>query len=280
MIGPEDVHRAAMAGAVGVALVTDAHGSTPCEAGRTMLIWPDRTEGTIGGGTVEQEVIGSVRALLATPGPPQTLDFALNADLDQCCGGRLRVALAVCGPAEGAVHHPGQPFALWQGGPSLKATPGVRPVHVYGAGHVGTALVNALGPLPFDTLWIDERADLLAAANVATEVTPLPEAIANTAPANTAHVILTHSHALDLEIVAAVLTRPHAFCGLIGSATKAALFRRRLAERGVSGAAIARLTCPIGLPGLRDRRPAVIAASVAAQLLMLEDLPSGAEERT
>ena len=81
------------------------------------------------------------------------------------------------------------------------------------------------------------------------------------------HVVLTHSHAQDLEIVAAVLARPHLFCGLIGSATKRALFERRLIERGVSTEG---LTCPIGVEGLRDKRPAVIGASVAAQLLRVD----------
>ncbi len=82
--------------------------------------------------------------------------------------------------------------------------------------------------------------------------------------------MVTHSHALDLEIVTAVLGREFGFCGLIGSATKRAMFRRRLAGRGVSRGAVDRLMCPIGLPGLRDKRPAVIAASTAAQLLQVD----------
>ena len=94
--------------------------------------------------------------------------------------------------------------------------------------------------------------------------------VAGEASGDAAHLVMTHSHAVDLEIVAAVLARPHGHCGLIGSATKRALFERRLRERGIPGEAIRRLVCPIGLPGLRDKRPAAIAASVAAQMLLLE----------
>jgi xanthine dehydrogenase accessory factor len=100
--------------------------------------------------------------------------------------------------------------------------------------------------------------------------TPLPEAEAHAAPPEAMHLVLTHSHALDLEIVAAALTKGAAFVGLIGSATKRATFGRKLRTRGLPEAALARLTCPIGLPGLRDKRPAVIAASVAAQLLQVD----------
>ena len=100
--------------------------------------------------------------------------------------------------------------------------------------------------------------------------TPLPEAEAKTAPADALHVVLTHSHALDLEIVAAVLERNEfGFLGLIGSATKKKLFLRRLRERGIPEGRLAGLTCPIGVPGVRDKRPEVIAASVAVQLLQV-----------
>ena len=108
--------------------------------------------------------------------------------------------------------------------------------------------------------------------------TPLPEAVAGHAPGDAVHLVMTHSHALDLEIVAAVLARPHAHCGLIGSATKRALFERRLRENGIAGEAIRRLACPIGLPGLRDKRPAAVAASVAAEILLLEAAVPAARE--
>jgi xanthine dehydrogenase accessory factor len=152
-------------------------------------------------------------------------------------------------------------------------------VLVYGAGHVGAAVVRALAPLPFAIRWIDARAGLAADPPPGATVveTPLPEAEAAAAPREAFHLVLTHSHALDLEIVAAALARGAAFVGLIGSATKRATFRRKLAARGLPEASLAALTCPIGLPGLRDKRPAVIAASVAADLLLRDAAAARAE---
>ena len=193
-----------------------------------------------------------------------TLVFAPLAHADL---GRLQAAAAAVAGGRGRRRR----FALWRDGPVYTEPPQLRPVFVYGGGHVGTALVAALAPLPFSVRWIDARAGGFLApppAGVDTRLTPLPETEAQAAPANAFHVVLTHSHALDLEIVAAVLERDSfGFLGLIGSATKKALFARRLSERGIPAGRLDRLICPIGLPGLRDKRPAVIAASTAAQLL-------------
>ncbi len=135
------------------------------------------------------------------------------------------------------------------------------------------ALARALAPLPFAVRWVDARLDAFPAeipAGVETVETPLPEAEDRAAPGDALHVVLTHSHALDLEIIAAVLERGEfGFLGVIGSATKKALFLRRLRERGIPESRLARLTCPIGVPGIRDKRPEVIAASVAVQLLQV-----------
>jgi xanthine dehydrogenase accessory factor len=148
-----------------------------------------------------------------------------------------------------------------------------REVAVYGAGHVGRALVEALRPLPFSIRWVDARsADLWPVESaVPLRRVAIPEAEVAAAGDDAFHVVLTHSHALDLEIVAAVLSRPFGFCGLIGSRTKRATFVRRLKERGI---AADRLTCPIGLPGIAGKEPAVIAASVAAQLIALDRAPA------
>jgi len=141
-------------------------------------------------------------------------------------------------------------------------------VILYGAGHVGTALARALEPLPFGLTWVDARAESVwpAEGPVPCRRLALPETAATAAPDEALHVVMTHSHAVDLEIVAAVLARPFRFLGLIGSATKRATFARRLAGRGLD---TSRLTCPIGLPEIRGKAPAVIAASVAAQLLSI-----------
>jgi len=201
-----------------------------------------------------------------------TLDFPLGPDLDQCCGGHMAVAVAVFGRddlvrLQAAVGE----LPLWQGGPVLREQAKPTPVLIYGAGHVGMALARALAPLPFAVRWIDARLDAFPPdppPGVETVATPLPEVEAKAAPAGALHVVLTHSHALDLEIVTVVMERgDFGYLGLIGSATKKALFVRRLRERGVPEARIARLLCPIGVPGLRDKRPAVIAAATAVQLL-------------
>ena len=143
---------------------------------------------------------------------------------------------------------------------------------LYGAGHVGRALVAALAPLPFSVHWIDDRPDAFDGARTLgarIAVSALPEAELRDALDGSFVVVMTHSHALDLAIVAAAL--PDArfpYVGLIGSTTKRALFERRLAEFGVSGADIARLVCPIGVKGIAGKSPPVIAAAVAAELLV------------
>lgn len=278
-------------GRAAVLMVAEARGSTPREAGAAMLVTAAGAVGTIGGGTVEHRALEVARGMLGQgaggedplPSPPPgggrgdlaegpTLDFPLGPALDQCCGGFMRVAFAVFGADDlDRLRGARGKLALWENGPVFVEPTETRTVLVYGGGHVGTALVRALAPLPFAVRWVETRLGAFPAdipAGVETVECPLPEAEAKAAPGNALHVVLTHSHALDMEIVAAVLERgDFGFLGLIGSATKRALFLRRLRERGVSEDRLARLTCPIGMPGLRDKRPEVIAASVAVQLL-------------
>ncbi len=144
-------------------------------------------------------------------------------------------------------------------------------VVLYGAGHVGRALAAALAPLPCRLRWIDSRAGEFPAQapdNAEVVVAPEPPAEAAGVPAGAYHLVMTHSHQTDLEICEAVLRRgDFAHLGLIGSKTKRSKFERRLLARGLSRAALGRLICPIGLPAIRGKQPAVIAASVVAQLL-------------
>lgn len=246
------------------AVVIGTRGSTPRETGAVMLIHAEGSVGTVGGGSVEVDVLGRAREMLKAGTGSEWVDYPLGPDLDQCCGGNMRVAIGLVGQE----WRPGR--ALWQDGPVLPDDAPVRQVMIYGAGHVGTALARALAPLPFSVTLIDTRPPEHGGDDHDGIVrTALPEALSSEAAPDAFHLVLTHSHAQDLEIVAAVLARDFGFCGLIGSHTKKTLFQRRLAERGLSAAQIGRLTCPIGLPGLRDKRPGVIAASVAAQLLGL-----------
>jgi len=142
---------------------------------------------------------------------------------------------------------------------------------LFGAGHVGAAIVRALAELPCRVTWVDEREDLFPAtvpANVTIEATDIPEALAEEAPPGTIFLVMTHSHALDLRLSIAILSRAAAdWFGLIGSDTKRRQFEHRLRERGIDNDRIESMVCPIGLPGIAGKAPAVIAASCAAQLL-------------
>jgi xanthine dehydrogenase accessory factor len=139
---------------------------------------------------------------------------------------------------------------------------------LFGAGHVGAAIVRALAELPCTVTWVDERDALFPAevpANVTIEATDTPEACVAEAPDGASYLVMTHSHALDQQLCEAILSRDKVgWFGLIGSKTKRAQFTSRLEAKGLSAAT---MVCPIGLPGIINKAPAVIAASVAAQLL-------------
>ncbi|MEO7496284.1 MAG: xanthine dehydrogenase accessory protein XdhC [Massilia sp.] len=142
---------------------------------------------------------------------------------------------------------------------------------LFGAGHVGSALVRALAPLPCLVTWVDEREDLFppdVPANVTVEASDRPEALVAGAPAGASYLVMTHSHALDQRLTEAIMARADVgWFGLIGSHTKRRQFEHRLRARGVMEARIAAMVCPIGIAGIGDKAPAVIAASVCAQLL-------------
>lgn len=159
-------------------------------------------------------------------------------------------------------------------------------VLLFGAGHVGAAIVRALAELPCSVTWVDERDDMFPATipdNVTAEVTDTPETLVAAAPPGASYLVMTHSHALDQRLCEAVLAREQVgWFGLIGSKTKRAQFESRMAARGVKPERIATMVCPIGLPGIVDKAPPVIAASVAAQLLIVwqaqADLPLSLQE--
>lgn len=146
-------------------------------------------------------------------------------------------------------------------------------IEVFGAGHVGQALLRVLAGLPCRVRWIDEREAQFPSAvpdNVAVLSVDVPAAEVDAAPAGAWFLVMTHSHALDQDICERVMRRgDFSYLGLIGSKTKRAQFERRLAERGIPREQLARLTCPIGIPSIRGKEPGVIAIAVAAQLLEL-----------
>jgi xanthine dehydrogenase accessory protein XdhC len=242
--------------------VAEALGSTPREAGARMLVTERDIAGTIGGGQLEWRAVEAARELLAEGGTTRHLNLPLGPALQQCCGGYVAVTVEAVTPTirrrladEIAESHARLPL-----------------VTLYGAGHVGRAVVTALAPLPCRVLWIDSRADAfpdLLPANAEAQHAAEPAVVAATLPPSTFHLVMTHSHPLDLDIVEAVLRRgDFAWLGLIGSDTKRRRFEGQLRARGIASARLDRLVCPIGIRGIDGKEPAVIAASVAAQLLL------------
>lgn len=252
----DSLAKLAAAGEAGVLVtVVATQGSTPREAGTKMVVSATQCSGTIGGGHLEFAALSIARALLAQAAAggeaaPVLRDFALGPSLGQCCGGAATLLFEAILPAR------------WQ-------------IALFGAGHVGRALVTVLAELPCRIRWIDARPEAFPAqlpANVTAEVAALPEdRVAGLAPGSDM-LVMTHSHALDLRLVEAALRRRDlGYLGLIGSATKRARFVNRLAQRGLAAADIARLTCPIGIPGITGKQPGEIAIAVAAQLLARRD---------
>jgi xanthine dehydrogenase accessory factor len=245
--------------------VTQARGSAPREAATRMLVSPHETLGTIGGGHLEWQAIQLAREAIAASAAPFTRHFALGPALGQCCGGAVDLRFAPLTASE---------VAAWPEPPPRFT------VQLYGAGHVGQALVRALAALPCRVHWLDERDSAEAAmqplaALGAAHVTPLVidsvEAEVAHAPDDACHIVMTHSHDLDLRIVESVLRHGQfRYLGLIGSATKKARFLSQLSARGFDAAALTRITCPIGVPGISGKEPEVIAVAVAAQLLALD----------
>ncbi len=234
--------------------VLQVAGSTPRGPGAKMLVTADAAAGSIGGGHLELEMVTQARELLARAASgeavgPAVRELALGPSLGQCCGGKTSVLLEPILPVQ------------WQ-------------VAVFGAGHVGKALVKLLADLPCAVTWIDSRPEALPAAPPPSVRCVLSEAPADEIaelPAGADLVVMTHSHALDLEIVDAALRRgAHRYLGLIGSRTKRARLAQRLEARGRTPEQIARITCPIGVAGIAGKEPAVIAVAVAAELLQLE----------
>ncbi|MFC3118844.1 xanthine dehydrogenase accessory protein XdhC [Jhaorihella thermophila] len=279
-------------GAVARVVVAEVRGSSPREVGAAMLVWDSGQEGTIGGGALEMQAAQAARA-----GRVGLSRHALGPDLGQCCGGAVVLLTEVYDSVEGlegdVIARPvgavgEMPLAVRrllvqaraQGvpvRPQLVEGWMVEPVHrparqvwIWGAGHVGRALVGVLAPLPDVAItWVDTAPDRFPEA-VPEGVTVLPAAkpaeLVRHAPPAAEHLVLTYSHALDLELCDRLLRHDFAFAGLIGSATKWARFRTRLAALGHPPERIARITCPIGEPGL-GKHPQAIAVGVAADLL-------------
>ncbi|APW41916.1 xanthine dehydrogenase accessory protein XdhC [Rhodoferax saidenbachensis] len=246
--------------------VDSVRGSVPREEGAWMAVFAHTTVGTVGGGRLELDAMGHARNQLQQNLPETTVRYALGPSLGQCCGGEVHLRYAKVSASDI---------------PALQARLAHShvPVALFGGGHVGKALVTVLGTLPVRVTWIDSRDEIFPAAlpdNVYCEHSdPVHAAVAELF-AGTRVLIMSFSHAEDLDIVAACLARQREradlpYIGLIGSKTKWASFRQRLLARGFTEQELSHVTCPIGIAGIADKRPEVIAVGVAAQLLQVVD---------
>jgi xanthine dehydrogenase accessory factor len=228
-------------------LIAETRGSAPRAAGTRMFVDAHAVRGTIGGGNLEYTALKIAREMLLSGETRRERRFALGDSLGQCCGGSVTL--------------------IFESKPAVAVEEEGFPVILFGAGHVGKEVARILERLPCRLTWIDPRPDMFPAAvgaNVKISIEEEPAWMADEAPPGALYLVMTHSHALDLEIVERVLRRNDAaFVGLIGSDTKAAKFRARLRQRGV---ATEKLTCPIGVLKA-GKHPAEVAVSVVAQLL-------------
>ncbi|WP_170466832.1 xanthine dehydrogenase accessory protein XdhC [Ruegeria arenilitoris] len=276
-------------------VIAGIKGSSPREVGAAMLVWEDGQSGTIGGGTLEFQATEAARTQSS---PSRLTHHALGPDMGQCCGGAVSLLsevydlqaiddlddtiiarptatgdmplsvkrLMASARGQGIAPDP-QLIDGWMVEPVHKPT---RNLWIWGAGHVGRALVDVLAPLPdLSITWVDtgpERFPQAVPNGVTTVPAAKPAELVHHAPRDAEHLVLTYSHNLDLELCNRLLSHDFRFAGLIGSATKWARFRSRLAALGHTPERISRITCPIGDPAL-GKHPQMIAVGVAAQLL-------------
>lgn len=240
--------------------VADVRGHAPRDAGAKMVVAAGRTWGSVGGGNLEETAVARARAMLATHvGAPEQLTVGLSDKTRtehgrQCCGGEVTLL--------------------------LEPLPVVPSVAVFGVGHVGLELARILAGHDVDLHLVDSRADQLAdkrlaalgdgQARIRVHHSPVPELVLGSVPQGTHVLVMTHDHAEDFALCDAALRCTHlGTIGLIGSAAKWARFRSGLVVEGHESAAIDRIRCPIGLPGLPGKEPPAIAVSVAAELLQV-----------
>jgi xanthine dehydrogenase accessory factor len=257
-------------------------GSSPREVGAWMLVLAGDVHGTVGGGNLEFQAIAHARELLAAQAGAQVSTqgmqhadelrrYPLGPSLGQCCGGVVHLKFTYVPTGDAIKIEAARAVST----PS-KAQNALK-IALFGGGHVGKALVNVLGALPCTVHWVDSRDEIFPTDvpdNTQCEHSAPVHAAVHDIAAGSHVLIMSFSHAEDLDVVAQCLLRLRAtndlpFIGLIGSKTKWATFRHRLADRGFAADEIARITCPIGLPGVQGKEPEVIAVGVAAQLLRM-----------
>nr|WP_284378691.1 xanthine dehydrogenase accessory protein XdhC [Amylibacter marinus] len=277
-------------------IVIAAHqGSVPRGTGTSMLLTSDGPFGTIGGGALELQALALAEKIRGGD-QAQCITVPLGPALGQCCGGRVTLvierytretlpqaglffargirastqSLAVARKIAGLRNGQGINETLlidgWLFEPVVAP---LQPLWIYGAGHVGRAIVDVMQGLDFDITWVDTAPDRFPAhCPVQTLVSANPAHVVRYAPKNAFHLILTYSHAFDFDLCHQLLQHPHAWAGLIGSKTKWRRFQKRLADLGHRPEEIGAICCPIGAPNL-GKSPKSIAIGVAGQLLSI-----------
>lgn len=227
--------------------VAETRGSTPRGPGTRMWVGAAETRGTIGGGNLEYAALEIAREMLASGEAERRRRFVLGDSLGQCCGGNTTLS-----------------FRRVE---TVEADADEFEVVLFGAGHVGKEVARILERVPCRLTWVDQRPEQFPAHTTARVVVDDEPALAvDDAAPGAFYLVMTHSHALDFDIVERALRRTDArFVGMIGSETKAAKLRSRLSARGIDAA---RLVSPIGL-FKAGKHPAEVAVSAVAQLLQL-----------
>lgn len=295
--------------------VVAAEGSSPREAGAKMLVFEDQFLGTIGGGGLEMRVLEEARRFAAREGIFLFEDIPLGPDLGQCCGGFVHLVYerisrgdlgwlkswqsAEAGLAQGELRSAfgDEPSKIWRevavdvSRTRFDSKKGVliesvrrqrQPVWIFGSGHVGGALAPVLAELDFDVTVVDDRKEWLEKIDrddVTRIFSLVPEGEVSRVPSSAFVIAMTPTHGLDFDICAAALAREDLpYVGMIGSKSKRVQALRHFKAQNISEASLARFVSPIGLEGLRDKRPAAIAVSVGVQLLRFEQVQSAKSE--
>jgi xanthine dehydrogenase accessory factor len=241
--------------------LTSVRGSSPREQGTFMLVSAGGIFGTIGGGALEYMVIERARRLIANGLASEAMDVPLGPEIGQCCGGRVGVSLVyVDAEMRGALEQ------------RIADEESARPhVFIFGSGHVGRVLAQMLVLLPVQVEVIDTREEELALLppGIPKRRVAMPEAVVRKAPTGSCYVILTHDHALDFLIAQEALAREDSpYVGMVGSKTKRSKFAKWFESEGGDTKELSRLILPIGALGIGDKRPAVIAALAAAEIMV------------
>lgn len=287
-------------GKIARVLILKTFGSAPRDEGTTMLIWDSGQFGTIGGGELEYQVTRLAKKIIIDNKGSRIKKFSLGPDMGQCCGGAVELLIEILDETKVKFISVDDGFfarPVFKDEKSLNVQALIKSyrnksvpiktsfkdgwlfepvtkekelIWIYGAGHVGTAIANILSKLSqFSVTCIDTSQDRYPdnfPKTVEKLITKNPAQIVQYAPSETHHLILTYSHALDLEICHQLLQHNFATAGLIGSKTKWARFKKRLNELNYTFEQINRIICPIGEPSF-GKSPYEIAIGVASMLL-------------